>query len=292
MGKINYNIGNEYIVIDYKNYIIPNNQRIKKFETKYCGINYLFCELFDHKTLIINKSFKKIFENDLGLKVYNDLNNNYIITFDYEKDFYIKAVEYNFTKEKAKIYIVDREIHDKSISLIENTPFQMLFMLYLSNKKKFLLHSSLINVFNDSGICFCGESGKGKTTISKLFSQYSNSTVLTDETVLIDYEDEVKILGYGTPWKGSGANFYSTKGVTLKKIYIIEHGLINYEENLNFKDAVLVISKQSFPYFWDKNLLYNNFNKIKKCLMNLEIKRLYFYPDSKIVKFIKEENYA
>lgn len=183
-----------------------------------------------------------------------------------------------------KIYINERLITKKSISIIETTPFLMCFMIMLIRNGGLILHSSGVSI-NDKGFIFCGKSGSGKTTISNLFIKSGHATLLTDEALILrKHNNSIKI--YGSPWKGSGDNIYCNTSSVLNHIYFIYHGKENNCIDISKREAISILMKQAFPYFWDKKLMLKSFSLVTEITNTIPSSSLYFLPDKSVVSFI------
>lgn len=159
-------------------------------------------------------------------------------------------------------------------------------MTVVSKYNGFILHSAGVSIDN-KGYIFCGKSGSGKTTISNLFRQSENAVLLTDEAVLIRQQNsDVRI--YGTPWKGSGDNIYNSLNVSLKHIYFIFHGKKNECTNIDSRDAIEILVKQAFPYFWDKKLMLKSFSIMTAITNSTPCSNLFFLPNESVVSYIMQ----
>lgn len=102
-----------------------------------------------------------------------------------------------------------------------------------------VLHGSA-QVLDGAGIICTGPSGRGKSTISRLFDR-SGADVLTDERPIVRSSGGAPEGGfrvYGSPWPSSGG--YALPGsAPLRKIYFLEHGPETVLEPLTKRDAVL-----------------------------------------------------
>lgn len=197
----------------------------------------------------------------------------------------ISKLVYKKSDKCAWIYINKEEYnYDTMVSLVESTPFLMLNMLVQLENKGFLIHTSAFDM-KGKGMLFSGESGAGKTTLTSLISKYSDYKILTDETAVVRLCDD-KIMIYGTPWKGSGAQFYSSSGCMLKGINFIYHGLENKLETIEKEEAIRLLIKQSFPYFWDKSSMAKLFSVINSIIYKIEMRKLFFLPDNTVVDYI------
>lgn len=124
------------------------------------------------------------FSHDLGNQKYIDENwfstyetnkGDYVFIFSPDEICNITHIWINSNKKEAEIFIDEGLLSNKNISIIETTPFLMLFMTILVQYDGFILHSAGVSI-NNKGYIFCGKSGSGKTTISNLFSQHKAIT--------------------------------------------------------------------------------------------------------------------
>lgn len=184
---------------------------------------------------------------------------------------------------KTCIFQIDASLFSiNSTHPLETTPFLMCNMLFLSNEGGVLLHSCAASV-HKNGYLFCGESGAGKTTISRLLSSHKDFHILTDETVLLHQEPNGEFVIYGSPWKGSGADFYNKEGIVLRAIFFISHGN-NDMETIHKKAAVRILFKQAFPAFWDKRIMLLNFTTIGRVSKKVPMMAFGFRPDEECIK--------
>ena len=187
----------------------------------------------------------------------------------------------------AYLYINDSLYdYDSMVSLIESTPFLMLNMLVQLDNDGFLIHTSAFEVQN-KGALFSGESGSGKTTLTTLMNKYSKNKILTDETAIIRKKGNIYFV-YGTPWKGSGAEYYKNDFGELKSISFIYHGKGNYMKSLTRNEMIRNTMKQSFPYFWDSHCMTRLFAIVCDLVNSIEVNKLYFLPNETVVDYIEE----
>ena len=192
-----------------------------------------------------------------------------------------------YEKETNIAYIIyDRSFGMKDkVSILSSSQFIYAFLFFIQHKNYLILHSNLTK--GNSGLLFCGESGRGKTTISRLFDK-NGFKIITDETVLIEIDDK-KIIGYGTPWAGREHLYYHNDSAEINSLFVIEHSLENIikAEGKNFFANYLL--KQSYPFFYISKSVAFQYSKIQKILSML--KNYYvlgFVPDSSVCTFIEE----
>ena len=211
------------------------------------------------------------------------------ILFEFEPDEVCNIQYVAILKEKriVEIYVDESQASSKTISLVESTPFLMCYMMLLLENNGLIMHSAGVSI-DDNGYVFCGESGKGKTTISNLFKSALGNVCLTDETLVFRKKND-EFYVYGSPWKGSGDNIFSNKKVAVRNIFFIEHGKENMFAQIEMNEMISIMLKQAFPYFWDKSLMLKSFALLTDITNNVKGKRFYFLPEASAVSFFEKE---
>lgn len=233
-----------------------------------------------------HKIFNKKYEDSDWFSVFENDNGDSLFSFVPDEVCNITHLYIPCDSNEAEIYIEDKLISEKNISVIETTPFLMCFMVMLLRFSGIILHSSGVS-FNDKGFIFCGKSGSGKTTISNLFIQSNYATLLTDEALIIrKLNGSIRI--FGSPWKGSGDDIYCNSSSLLSHIYFIYHGKANICNNMDKREAISILVKQAFPYFWDKKLMLRSFSLMTEIANTVPCSSLHFLPNETVVRFIME----
>ena len=105
------------------------------------------------------------------------------------------------------------------------------------------------NQYHGRGILFAGNSGAGKSTITRLWKGIEGVTSLSDDRIILRRTNAgYKI--YGTPWHGD-ARVVSPQSVPLKRIFFLKHGSANHVVRLDPFDATVNLLTCSFSKFWD-----------------------------------------
>jgi hypothetical protein len=125
---------------------------------------------------------------------------------------------------------------------------QVLMILLLSRGKGMLLHACGVDD-SGSGYLFLGNSGHGKTTMARLWSD-QNAMVLNDDRIVIR-EREGQFWMYGTPWHGDFKGF-SLEGLPVTRIFFLHPAEINRTIRREGTGAVSMLLTRSFPPLWDK----------------------------------------
>jgi hypothetical protein len=140
-------------------------------------------------------------------------------------------------------------------------------------------------VINKEGILFCGISGAGKTTLSRLWQQRAGVTVLSDDRVIVRKEQEEYVV-YGTPWPGEG-RMASSQKAPLKKITFLVKANENKAGPLERKEALRQIVTQCFPPLWDREGICAALEFCGALLEAVPFFRFDFLPDESAVAFIE-----
>lgn len=145
-----------------------------------------------------------------------------------------------------------------------------------------VLHGSA-QVIDGAGILCTGPSGRGKSTISRLFDQCGR-TVLTDERPILR-RDGAGFRVYGSPWPSSGG-FVSNESAPLKKIYFIEHGPAQEILPLTPREAVLRLLDVALVPWMDPAFFDPMIQTLEAVIREVPVALLRFCPDVSAVEAV------
>jgi hypothetical protein len=97
---------------------------------------------------------------------------------------------------------------------------RVLFVHLVTHGLGVMIHACGI-VLDGKGYLFAGPSNAGKTTLSRLWAQATDATILGDECLILRKRDG-KFWIYGTPWVGE-AGLYSPSGASVEKVFFLHH---------------------------------------------------------------------
>ena len=162
-------------------------------------------------------------------------------------------------------------------------------VLRLLHEGGLVMHGSAQVVEGQAILC-TGPSGRGKSTISRLFDS-CGVPVLTDERPIIRLREPSEGQGfrvYGSPWPSSGG-FALNASAPLKKIYFIEHGTENALEPLATREAVLRLLDVSLVPWLDAAFFDPMIQTLESLILNVPHAVLRFRPDVSVVDFLRRD---
>jgi len=164
---------------------------------------------------------------------------------------------------------------------IDLSSLEAFFLHFFSGGLGVLLHSSSV-VDGDGATVFCGEAGRGKTTISKLFQK---------RDALSDDKTAVRKAGggftaYCVPWQRHD-HVSRKEGFPLKKIFFLKHAKENSVNELTLEDKVGRALAASFTPQWSKEGMEFTLNFLADLMESVPAFELGFKPTEEVVDFVR-----
>jgi len=185
--------------------------------------------------------------------------------------------------KSGDIYKNDEFFKNLLLHPVEYPLNQALMIILLSRCKGVMLHACGID-YRDHGYLFLGNSGHGKSTIARLWSE-NQATVLNDDRIIVR-EKNGELFMYGTPWPGDFKEV-SSKGLAIRKLFFLRHGEKNSAVPKNSAEAVLMILTRCFPPIWDKKGMEYTMGLCHRIVQNIPCYEFSFEPDRKTVDFVR-----
>jgi hypothetical protein len=163
-------------------------------------------------------------------------------------------------------------------------PLDGLILYYLTAiNGDIMIHASGVN-HNGRGYIFSGVSGKGKTTMAKLWDS-SGACVIHDDRLILRNT-------------GSGYKMYNTPVYTddkpresqIDKIYLIEHGIKNEQAPMSGAAAIGMVMANCIQHNWDPEIVARLLSAVSDLCNSIPVVRLPFKPDRRIIdEILKNE---
>ena len=143
-----------------------------------------------------------------------------------------------------------------------------------------MIHASGIN-HEGKGYVFSGVSGKGKTTISRLWNEAGCKVIHDDRLILRKIENRYYM--FNTPvYK----NDLPSESV-ISAVFLIDHGRENQVVKLNGAASVSSLLANCIQHNWNPELVERLIGSVSKLSTEIPVARLYFKPDRQIIDFIQ-----
>jgi hypothetical protein len=160
---------------------------------------------------------------------------------------------------------------------------RILHSLILAERGGFLLHSASA-ICDGRAFLFSGLSGAGKTTITRLAPP--DVTLLTDEVSYLR-PGASGYSAFGTPFAGELAKSGENCAAPVSALFFLEQGPDNRIQKLPSTEAVRRLMRNILFFAEDRSLVEKLFATACDFVDRVPIRRLTFYPDSKVWDVIR-----
>jgi hypothetical protein len=223
-----------------------------------------------------------------GLRISNKT--NFWSIWKHRSELFIKTIFPLSSSEKnalLKFSLTVREwdlwfdCHDKDIDPLEY-PLDGLVLYYLTViYGDILIHASGINNAGH-GYIFSGVSGRGKSTMARLWEN-SGARVIHDDRLILRKTDGSYRM-FNTPVYNNDEPDESV----LNKIFIIEHGISNKLLPVKGAKAVSLVMANCIQHNWGQYIIARLLGSISIMCATIPIVKLSFQPDRSIIDYILE----
>jgi hypothetical protein len=144
-----------------------------------------------------------------------------------------------------------------------------------------MIHASGAD-YDSQGYLFSGVSGKGKTTMAKIWDN-SGARIIHDDRLIVRKKEEGYFM-FNTPVYTNDVPRESG----LDKIFIIEHGIKNEIIPVSGAESVSHIMANCIQHNWDNDIVARLLGSVSIMSESISVARLFFRPDKSIIEFILE----
>lgn len=180
-------------------------------------------------------------------------------------------------EEKAWDLVLDTA--DTDVNPIGYPIDGLLFYYLTALNGDIFIHGSGIEIKGE-GLLFSGISGKGKTTIARIFDE-AGARIIHDDRLIIR-KKEGRYFMYNTPVYNNEVR----SSAALSRIYLLEHSETNSSESLNKLDALTSVMANCIQHHWNSQLIGLLSGSLMNLTENVEVKRLGFVPDQSVIDYI------
>jgi hypothetical protein len=142
-----------------------------------------------------------------------------------------------------------------------------------------MIHASGVS-HSGHGYLFSGTSGKGKSTMARLWDK-AGVTVIHDDRLIIRNISGVFRM-FNTPVYNDDAPSASS----LDRIYLIDHGIENKLIEIQGATAVSLLMANCIQHNWNPDIIAKTMRFLSALCANIPVFKLSFKPDRSIIDFI------
>jgi hypothetical protein len=213
---------------------------------------------------------------------------NFWSIWKYHSDLFIQTIFPLSSSEKSatlKFSLTSREwdlwieADDNKIDPFEY-PLDGLILYYLTViYGDIMIHASGINM-NGRGYLFSGVSGKGKSTIARLWEESGAMVIHDDRLIIRKTEKGYKM--YNTPVYNNDVPQESS----LDKIFLIEHGMENKLTPVKGALAISLVMTNCIQHNWGHDIIARLLGSVSIMCATVPTVKLSFKPDKSVINLI------
>jgi hypothetical protein len=213
---------------------------------------------------------------------------NFWSIWKYHSDLFIQTIFPLSSSEKSatlKFSLTSREwdlwieADDNKIDPFEY-PLDGLVLYYLTViYGDIMIHASGINM-NGRGYLFSGVSGKGKSTIARLWEESGAMVIHDDRLIIRKTEKGYKM--YNTPVYNNDVPQESS----LDKIFLIEHGMENKLTPVKGALAISLVMTNCIQHNWGHDIIARLLGSVSIMCATVSTVKLSFKPDKSVINLI------
>jgi hypothetical protein len=230
-----------------------------------------------HAPLVEEINGKRIKNSDNFWSIYKHRSDIFIKTnFPHSGSRKRAILKFSLTARKWDLYFTGA---GKKTDPLEY-PLDGLILYYLTVMHgDIMIHASGVN-HSGYGYIFSGVSGKGKTTLAKLWDGAGGKVIHDDRLIIRNITGTYKM--FNTPVYNNDDPAESS----LTRIYIIEHGTENRFVPVKGATAVSLVMANCIQHNWNPEIIARLMGTVSIMCANIPVVNLFFKPDRSIIDFI------
>lgn len=155
--------------------------------------------------------------------------------------------------------------------------------ILIESKGGLIIHGSTLKI-NDMGYIFTGNSGVGKTTLSKIIKEEMKVIQITDDRVILREENGI-LYAFGNPFDFK-IDRVNNRKVAVEKIYFLHHSTENLVVPIPTQQKIPKLLTISLLPYWNRPFLKDGTIILKKLCEQADMFDLYFKPNKEVLREI------
>jgi hypothetical protein len=224
-----------------------------------------FVEEIEGKLVEANPSFWSVWKDDSFLYILTD--------FHHSDDKSRGLLKFSFTGNEWDLWVDNKAGKTDPLEY----PLDGLILYYLTViNKDIMIHASGVN-FSGQGFLFTGISGKGKSTMARLWNDSGAMVVHDDRLILRRSGNGYRM--FNTPVYDSDIPLDSV----LDRIYIIEHGDDDRLLQIRESSAVSQVMANCIQHSWDPGIISGLLDSVSEMCRIIPTFKLQFIPHAGVI---------
>ena len=155
----------------------------------------------------------------------------------------------------------------------------------LSQRGRLLCHCCGIVDDVAGAVLFCGRSGRGKSTIGRLWAQ-TGATVLNDDRVAVQFHDDTPV-AHGTPWHGDFTQLTATCA-PIRAVFYLEHASHTQSEPIDSQQSIRNLLDATWHPLWaGAPGVRSLWSQLAQIVPRVPAYRLRFRPDMSAIREVR-----
>jgi hypothetical protein len=218
-------------------------------------------------------------KNENFWSIYKHRNSHYIKTiFPLSVDRKSAVLRFSLTSREWDLYI---DFEGETADPLEY-PLDSLVLYYLTAiSGDIMIHASGVN-HSGYGYIFSGVSGRGKTTIARLWNDAGGRVIHDDRLIIRRIDGQFRM--FNTPVYRNDTP--SSSKIT--RIYLIDHGKENLVAPVKGAAAVSLLIANCIQHNWDTGIVARLMGSVSLMCNVIPVIKLYFRPDRSVIDFLHD----
>jgi hypothetical protein len=183
--------------------------------------------------------------------------------------------------------IISADLHRKEAPLypLAYPLDELLFLHLMSSASGLEVHGLGLIDTDERGVLFLGQSGAGKSTVTRFWETTAGTTVLSEDRVAIRLIDGVPRI-FGTPWHGD-ARHGAPASAPLREVFFLEQSKAHAVSSLSATRAAARLMSVGFFPFYDPQAIAASFDVCSEVATRIRCRVLSFAEDASVVDFVR-----